>query len=265
MPAVSFTVTPAFVTFNGTDSVPTDAFTATIRSTKLGRTLEDPAGWMAISGAAFASAMGRSSVGTTNAVFAGLGINLGAWVPSPRFVHRYELFPMVRMTYYLKEIFGIYAPKDDFTFVSDGGHWENLGLAELLRRSCPLILCFDASGDEPGSFNTLREAMSLCLTELPNVREFDLGALAAASAFERGMLPKTSVFEIPVVFTNGDHGRIIYANSRIAADQVLGVRRFAQCDPKFPHYSTGDQFLDDQQFAFLVQAGRDAAAKSARR
>ena len=264
VPAVSFTITPTHVTFDGRVHADTDSFVERIRSAKLRRTLQRPSGWMAISGAAFASAMGRSSVGTTNAVLAGLGINLGAWVPSPGKVQdQASAFPIVRMPYYLKEIFGVYAADDDFTFVSDGGHWENLGLVELLRRNCRTIVCFDASGDEPGSFNTLRESLRLALTELDNVESFDLSALAKASVVEHGMLPPTSVFQIPVRFSHGVPGRIFYANSRIAANQVLGVRRFAQCDPKFPHYSTGDQFLDDQQFSFLIQDGRDAADKIA--
>ncbi|MEI7547503.1 MAG: hypothetical protein WCK21_05525, partial [Actinomycetota bacterium] len=211
VPATSFTITPTKVALDGRVEARTEVFTKRIRSKNLATTLERPSGWMAISGAAFASAMGRSSLGTTNALLAGLGINLGAWVPSPRKVDGQAKFPLVRMPYFLKEIFGVYPADDDFVFVTDGGHWENLGLVELLRRNCRTIACFDASGDEPGSFNTLREALSLALTELGNVKSFDLTALDAASVTVRGLLPPTSVFEIPVTFKDGIPGRIFYA------------------------------------------------------
>ena len=44
-----------------------------------------------------------------------------------------------------------------FVYVTDGGHWENLGLVELLRRGCGQILCFDAAGDDLKHFSTLSQ------------------------------------------------------------------------------------------------------------
>ena len=264
IPAQSFTITPECVTLQPGQAVPTEAFVAQIRSRRLQQTLSGPGGWMAVSGAAFASAMGRLSKGTTNAVLAGLGVNLGVWLPSPpRLMAGATDFPRVRMGYYLKEIFGVYDRDDDHVFVADGGQWENLGLVELLRRNCKLVICIDASGDKPGTFQTLREALALALTELTTVRRFELSALEAANMTDTGLLPPTSVVRIGVEFTDGSRGTIIYANSRVAADQDIDVRRFARLDSKFPHYSTGDQFLDDQQFKFLVAAGQCAGRKVA--
>jgi hypothetical protein len=45
-----------------------------------------------------------------------------------------------------------------FLYVTDGGHWENLGLVELLRRGCTKIYCFDAAGDKEQTFFTIGEA-----------------------------------------------------------------------------------------------------------
>jgi hypothetical protein len=264
IPAQSFTITPDEVCLQPDAPVRNTAFIEQVRSAKLQATLSGPGGWMAISGAAFASAMGRMSRGTTNAVLAGLGINLGVWLPSPaKILAGVTGFPRVRMGYYLKEIFGLYDRDDDHVFVADGGQWENLGLVELLRRNCKLVICIDASGDKPGTFQTLREAMAMALTELETVRSFELDALEAANVAERGMLPPHSIVRIGVRFTDGTRGEIIYANSRIAADQDIDVRRFARLDSKFPHYSTGDQFLDDQQFKFLVADGEAAGRQVA--
>ena len=51
--------------------------------------------------------------------------------------------------------------KNAYLYVSDGGHWENLGLVELLRRGCTRIVCINAGGDHQDSFGTIGEAMAL--------------------------------------------------------------------------------------------------------
>ena len=43
--------------------------------------------------------------------------------------------------------FGLHRLRDPWVYVTDGGHYENLGLVELLRRGCDEIYCFDAAGD----------------------------------------------------------------------------------------------------------------------
>ena len=49
---------------------------------------------------------------------------------------------------------------------TDGGHWENLGLVELLRHRCRTVYCIDASGDSPPFATTLAEAITLAYEEL---------------------------------------------------------------------------------------------------
>ena len=55
---------------------------------------------------------------------------------------RGDHFPKARLSYLVQEFFGIHDPSDPYVYVSDGGHWENTGLVELLRpgsqaRRCP--------------------------------------------------------------------------------------------------------------------------------
>jgi hypothetical protein len=52
-----------------------------------------------------------------------------------------------RVTYLLKEIFGVFDLEDRYVYVSDGGHLENFGLLSLFARRSRVILCCDASGD----------------------------------------------------------------------------------------------------------------------
>jgi hypothetical protein len=49
--------------------------------------------------------------------------------------------------------------------VTDGGHYDNLGLVEALHRGADSIVVFDASGDRPDTWYTLGGAMALARTD----------------------------------------------------------------------------------------------------
>ena len=210
---------------------------------------------MATSGAAFASAMGRFSRGTTNALMAALNIDLGIWLPNPRLTSTPAEFPKPRYGYLFKEILGWYDDSDRFVFVADGGHWDNLGLVELLRRRCATIICIDASGDDVGRFTSLHQAVELAGLELPEiVASFDLDGLQGLVGVD-GALPPCSVTALRVQYTAprrdsatgaaepGPTGTIYYAKAQLAADLDVTLRRYAKVDPTFPNYSTARLFL----------------------
>ena len=144
-------------------------------------------------------------------------------------------------------------------FVADGGQWENLGLVELLRRRCQTIVCVDASGDTPGSFRTLLQAIDLAATELGGQAriEVDLSDLRPKPE----ALPKTAVACWPIVYADrAAPGRLRYAKAQVQrADADLELQRFAKSDRKFPQYSTAKQNLTDAQFHALVWLGSQAA------
>jgi hypothetical protein len=58
-------------------------------------------------------------------------------------------------------------------------------------------------------------------------------------------------------------GVIHYAKAQVARDLDIALRRYAKVDPRFPNYSTGDQFLTDEQFHQLVELGRAAGERLA--
>ena len=119
LPAESFTISKTEVRI-GADVVPTSAFLDALPPDLAVE--RQVASWIATSGAAFASAMGRMSKGSTNALLAALNIDLGIWLPNPRLVQDPNArFPKVRFGYLFKEILGWYDPADRYVFVADGG------------------------------------------------------------------------------------------------------------------------------------------------
>ena len=178
--------------------------------------------------------------------------------------------PRPRFAYILKEILGWYHSDDRYVFITDGGHWDNLGLIELLRRGCDEIYCVDASGDAPGTFATLRESLQLAALELDyNTEIIDLDEVL------RPMTPQTSKAlpaKVATTFSLTRNRRGPDAIRDVAPDLVTvhytklqpaqgmndTLKRWAIADPKFPHYSTAQQFLRANQFSNLVELGRFA-------
>ena len=66
---------------------------------------------------------------------------------------------------------GLASAHGKFFYVSDGGHWENLGLTELLRRRCTHIVAVDASGS--ASLADIGRAMAVARAELGVEFKFD--------------------------------------------------------------------------------------------
>ncbi|MDQ4124664.1 MAG: hypothetical protein M3134_03550, partial [Actinomycetota bacterium] len=216
---------------------------------------------VAASGAAFTSAMGRQSLGTTNALLAALNVRLGAWMPNPRYV-RPDGRPLkkTRITYLLKELFGVYDPDDPYVYVTDGGHWENLGLLELIRRRTRWIFCVDASGDPADSFATLEEAITMARAEFGVEIDLDPESLRRR---DDGRLPKTAV-KTGVIryhrcgYTGADDcptGLLIYGKAMLAQDSPVHTLSYSLRDRIYPRYPTYDQFLNEDEFMNLVRLG----------
>ncbi|WP_258055844.1 patatin-like phospholipase family protein [Streptomyces sp. Ru62] len=130
---------------------------------------------VAVSGAAFASAMGRQAR-AFQTLFALSNARLGTWLPNPGVLgplwHEpadWALPPMPgirRLPYLLREVSGRYPLDDRMLLVTDGGHYENLGLVELLRHGVTTAVCVDASGGSGAFAPALGEAIALAREEL---------------------------------------------------------------------------------------------------
>lgn len=276
LPAESFTISPSTVR-QGAIEVSTEKYLAATEKVKRLKRVQEfsrqnqLSGWLATTGAAFSSAMGRSSLGSTNAFLAAVNADLGLWLPNPKIVQANarmddedvrRLFPRPRFAYVLKEILGWYNSDDRFVFVTDGGHWENLGLVELLRLRCDVIVCVDASGDPKGSFATLREALELESLLLDNLTlDSALDSVLESMRPQSDALPATITATIEAKYKNGGRVRIHYTKLQATQQMSRDLRLFALADKAFPTYSTVRQFLSNEQFGMLVDLGRFAGTE----
>lgn len=246
-------------------------------------------GAMAISGAAFASAMGRLS-SPFNVLFAITNTRLGAWLPNPAFHaaqgaplapfdrHRRFLPRIRRLPYWLREIVGSYRLGDRFVYVTDGGHYENLGLLELLRRGCTDIVCFDASadpdlGDVTVAIRLAEEELGIRI-ELP-----DLSALRPCSSIElapdngfaaalaaRGRLAAQAVTTGTIHYPDagpaaGQTGRLVLGRAVLTPNVPTALLGYALDNARFPTDSTADQWFDVHRSEAYRLLGRWVAAQ----
>ncbi|MDQ6944742.1 MAG: GNAT family N-acetyltransferase [Actinomycetota bacterium] len=225
---------------------------------------------MAISGAAFSPAMGKTNLGAVGSVLAIANLRLGVWLPHPQrvtsgSVGKWAAFHRPGWPWFLREVTNSYKFKRRYLYVSDGGHWENLGLVELLRRGCTKIVCVSAAGDGVTGFGTISEAMALAREELgvewinfdpspirppikvadpPPIRELRRpGDKDTAAPFA----PKpyaTGTYRFP----GGILGTLTYIETALTKDMPFDVHGFAESEAIFPDDSTTDQVFNHRQF-----------------
>ena len=66
----------------------------------------------------------------------------------------------------VKELFAKAKEGDAYIYCSDGGHFENLGVYELVRRRCRLIVALDVGQDALDKFEDLGNAIRKCQVDL---------------------------------------------------------------------------------------------------
>ena len=273
--AETFTVSPRWIR-QGRRSTPIGEYLDAVKHVKLPFRkrfgLGHVSSWLATTGAAFSSAMGRSSLGSTNALLAAINADLGIWLPNMWLLQNPcrstdSKLRRPKFGYLFKEILGLYSLHDRYIFVTDGGHWDNLGLVELLRRRCDTIYCIDGSGDPVGSFATLRQTLDLTTLELNEFQSnrIDLDGQLKELLPGSHALPMAKVTSLTLKRkqqSGPDRDVVIhYAKLQATQDMSPHLRRYAIADPKFPGYSTAQQFLSPQQFMNLVVAGDEAGRK----
>ncbi|MEW5966963.1 MAG: hypothetical protein AB1720_08230 [Pseudomonadota bacterium] len=207
---------------------------------------------MAISGAAASPNMGCRSTPALTFLMTVFNVRLGHWTPNPRNDHTWTLHdPPFGGTYLLKELFGKTDHASPFVYLSDGGHFENLGLYELVRRRCACIVVVDAGEDRDTRFDDLGNAIRKCYADFGVVIDVDAGDLRSGySAIGRVRYPPRAGVDEQAV-----EGWLIYIKPRLAGSEPADLLNYQCTHPGFPHESTADQWFDESQFESYRKLG----------
>ncbi len=230
---------------------------------------------VAASGAAIAPNMGRLTRKSARALLALLNLRLGLWIQAPaprdnettRLGSAKDRIAQALPPYIVegwrepgplwtwREAFGAVSKDYECLFISDGGHWDNSGIIELMRRRCQTIFAVDAAVDDMRLSNLLR-AMSLARTELGVEVMADSQLLASHSPVLRLRFsypdedmdpPKNQLIVMRTHIDPAMPADVVALSTRSGAGAGTGV---------FPRHVTLNQFLLARDVDAYITLGR---------
>lgn len=226
---------------------------------------------MAISGAAFNPNMGYHSSPLVTLLMTFFNARLGWWLPNPiwphlrkwpagcktsRFLSKTSRFlgrngPKWALMPLLNEALGNTDDSYKWIELSDGGHFENLGLYEMILRRCRHIIVVDADADSEFQFEDLGNAVRKI--------EIDLGIPITFPDFPHGLPMKRGVEPLNIYCIRGEiqydcvdysesKGELLFIKPMLNGSEPPDIRAYAASHQTFPHEATSNQFFNEAQF-----------------
>jgi hypothetical protein len=258
--AASFTFTPRYCGFElPPQAASSDAARGCYRPTdqygsRSGPGADDDAGVrlgmaVAVSGAAASPNMGAHSSPPLNFLMTMFNVRLGRWCPNPRKPAWQHSSPPVGLFSLLAELFGLTNADASYVYLSDGGHFDNLGIYELVRRRCRLIIAVDVASDGPLAFEDLGNAIRKCATDLHVRIDLDVSKLAQRGGEGLcGASCAVGTVRYSQVDQGGTDGTLLYLKPAIVGRENADLLNYRKVHPAYPHESTADQWFDETQF-----------------
>ena len=162
--------------------------------------------------------------------------------------------------YFFREMTSQLTHRHRWLNISDGGHLENLGIYELLRRRCEVIIAGDAEADPTLDFPSLSALARYARIDLGVELQWLPGGIL--SEHKQQPRPHHGIAKIKYPATEllpEQTGFLIYFKASTNGDEDLTVTGYQAANPQFPHQSTADQFFDEGQFEAYRQLGEHIA------
>ena len=173
-------------------------------------------------------------------------VRLGWWLGNPRRDVAWRLSsPTFGLAALLSELVGMTNDTAPFVNLSDGGHFDNMGLYELVRRRCSFILLCDAEQDPEFKFEGLGSAIRKCRIDFGACVEIDTSLIRPG----KGGKPSGNHCAVgSIVYLDGSEGTLVYVKPSLTSDEPEDVTQYHQAHADFPHETTADQWFTESQF-----------------
>ena len=215
-----------------------------------------------LSGAAVSPSMGYHSMPSVAFLMTLFNVRLGAWLPNPAVASATELAqarPPNALFTLARELLGMADGRSPAVYLTDGGHFDNLGLYEMVRRRCRFILVVDAGEDGSATFADLGNAVRKIAID------FDIRIRFAPPLSIGGRADPVPPWQnhalAAIEYPEGWSGTLLYLRPCRLADPPIDVRAYAADHPAFPHESTLDQWFTESQFESYRRLGEEEAAR----
>ena len=239
-----------------------------------------PVSWataMATSGAAVNPGAGVGGEGVTRSrivafAMALLNVRLGYWLPNfhrefafPKGLWVRYLFPNLLFPGILQGLFGAsQGPNSGYLQLTDGGHFDNTGLYELLRRGLDLIVLSDAGADGDYRYDDLANAIERARADFGvgisfrdgyGLDQVSPGTDGNDSFGTRLDMARRGYAVANIRYTNGRAGLLIVMKPTLIRGLPQDIYRYRALNPSFPAQSTADQFFGERQLEAYRELG----------
>lgn len=203
---------------------------------------------IAISGAAASPNMGYHSSPVIAFIMTLFNARLGSWLGNPgkKGTKAWkQAGPTSATGSLVREAFGLTNDSSKWVYLSDGGHFENLALYEMVRRRCRYIVVLDGGCDVEYAYGDLGNALRKIRIDLKIPVEFEAASFKA-------LRDKTARFALArvrydAVDEGAPDGHLIYVKPLICGKEAPDVTSYYANHPEFPHESTADQFFNESR------------------
>ncbi|WP_315724805.1 MULTISPECIES: patatin-like phospholipase family protein [unclassified Bradyrhizobium] len=223
-----------------------------------------------ISGAAASPNMGYHSSASLGVLMTMFNVRLGMWAgnPGPEGGTTFQQNgPRPAFVPLYREAMGLTTADDSYVYLSDGGHFENLGVYEMIRRGCKFILVSDAGCDPKYGYEDLGNLVrrvsidfGVCIKFRPPLEanqrsspyKGECCALAdiyyPATEADRKAMEAAADPEARRELEELRHGLLLYVKPGIYGSEPTSVMSYHNDHPEFPHESTTNQWFGETQF-----------------
>lgn len=206
-----------------------------------------------ISGAAASPNMGYHSSLPLALLMAFFNVRLGWWLGNPG-PHGDETFrdasPSNALRPLVAEALGDTDDTFPYVYLSDGGHFENLGIYEMVLRRRRFIVVSDGGCDGQFAFEDLGNAIRKIRTDFGIPIEMDEPMnLFPRTDTKHGKYCALGRIRYSAVDGGVTDGVLLYFKPAVYLDdEPKDVYNYAKACADFPHESTADQFFSESQF-----------------
>jgi hypothetical protein len=220
---------------------------------------------IAISGAAANPNAGYHSSPAVAFLLTLFNARLGWWIGNPLRTSWTSASPGLGLPYLLSELFGFSNQRRKYVNLSDGGHFDNMGLYELVRRRCRYIIVCDGEHDDRYSFNGLAGAIRKCRVDFGVVIDIDVEPIRPSRRTNHSKRhAAVGTIRYPMnedspAGKGGEFGILVYLKASMTGNEPTDVEEYHSRHNEFPHQTTADQFFNESQFESYRALGQHVA------
>ena len=215
---------------------------------------------MAVSGAAASPDDGAGTTALSAFLMTFFNARLGWWLGNPGSpgANTWQRpAPKQRLTPILAEMFGLTSDRGKYVYLSDGGHFENLALYEMVFRRNRFIVVSDAGADPDYTFEDLGNAVRKIRIDFGIPIDFDNPVNIGRAGTTDGAYWATAKIRYSAVDMPTDAGShaedydgvLVYIKPAVYGKvEPRDVVNYANLSPTFPQESSADQFFTESQF-----------------